>query len=101
MNEQTTPPQRPTSTELIRSVVHGRLSPDRSEPHVIFIPHNLSRMMKDQLEAENKTIHQFVTQVCMDYLKLKDKEKEELEKYVNFSEMQLFEVKDENIIAKY
>lgn len=98
---KTTPPEKPQAIDIFKQVIEARKNEDHAEPHVIFIPHNLSRMMKEQLDSEGITIHQFITRVCIDHLKLKDKEKEDIQKYLNFSDMQLFEFVDGKVVSKY
>lgn len=95
---KTIPPQKPTAIEMIRHAVSYE---ERAEPHVVFIPHNLSRMMKEELDSEGITIHQFITRACIDHLKIKEKEKSDMLKYINFSEMQLFEFIDGKAVSKY
>ena len=84
-----TPPQKPL--ELIKSFIVAEHNSDRLEPHIVFISHNISRSMKDQLIKENKDFNQFINEVCREYLKQQKKEEISLTHYIAFSEMQLFE----------
>ncbi len=74
--------------EIIRASITNE---DRREPHMIFIAHDISRRMKEQLAKENKDIHDFINDMCIEYLNKIDNEQAATDKYVKFSEMQLGE----------
>jgi len=64
---------------------------DRLEPHMLFLPHDISRRMSEQLQKENSDIHMFVHQACVQYLNMVDNDQRDLDKWLALSEMQLSE----------
>ncbi len=72
-------------------MVEAQQSKDHVAPHIVFIPHDISRAMKDQLNKEDKDFNQFITEACKSYLKQTEKENKDLSRYLALSEMQLME----------
>ena len=87
------PPQKPTLPYIIKVMHENRAeqNQDRLEPHMLFLPHDVSRRMSDQLQKEHSDIHVFVRQACIQYLNQIDNEAREAQKWVDFSEQQLTE----------
>ncbi len=52
------------------STQHG----DRKEPHILFMPHDLSKRMRKELDKRNMTLEEFVMQSCTEYIKIIDDE---------------------------
>ena len=77
--------------DLMKLAIVSKQSTDRVEPHMVFIAHDISRRMKEQLEKENRNFNDFISNTCVEYLNKIDNEKQATERYVNFNEMQLTE----------
>jgi hypothetical protein len=58
---------------------------------MLFLPHDISRRMSEQLQKENSDIHMFVHQACVAHLNKVDNEKQLLDRYLAFSDLQLME----------
>ena len=72
-------------------ITEAQQSKDHVAPHIVFIPHDVSRAMKDQLNKEDRDFNQFITEACKSYLQQTEKENKDLSRYLALSEMQLME----------
>lgn len=85
------PPQRISLPNIIKAVSEKRAEQnnDRLEPHMLFLSHDVSRRMSEQLKKENSDIHMFVHQACIEYLNKIDNEVSATQRWIDFSEQQL------------
>ncbi len=91
--ENNLPPQKLSLPHLIKAatVQQATQNEDRLEPHILFLPHDVSRRMSEQLKKESTDIHAFVHQACVMHLNKADNERILLERYLAFSDLQLGE----------
>lgn len=93
MEQSSLPPKNLSLPNLIKAVTEQRSTQnaDRLEPHMLFLPHDVSRRMSEQLKKENSDIHMFVHQACIAHLNKVDNDKQTLDRYLAFSDLQLME----------
>ncbi len=91
--ENNLPPQKLSLPHLIKAVTvqQATQNEDRLEPHILFLPHDVSRRMSEQLKKESTDIHAFVHQACVMHLNKVDNERILLDKYLAFNDLQLGE----------
>ncbi len=87
------PPRKISLPSLLKAAGEQRSkqNEDRLEPHVLFLPYDVSRRMGEQLKKENSDIHMFVHQACIKHLNEVDNDKQALSKWMALSELQLSE----------
>lgn len=54
---------------------------------MIFLSHELSRRMKQQLDSENRDLNTFIQSICVEYLNKIENEKTATKNYVSFNDM--------------
>ena len=83
------PPPQSKFPILLKAIVQNEKNQDRLEPHMLFLPHDVSRRMSEQLRKENTDIHMFVHQACIAYLNKVENEQQATKRWIDFSEQQL------------
>lgn len=83
----------PPLTQLDQMISEYDDYENRKEPHIVFISHKISRMMKEELEKRGLTFNEFVQNACEAYLLQAKEEDKLLKRYIAFSDLQLTENK--------
>jgi hypothetical protein len=80
---QDLPPKKPININIV-SQSHFR-------PMLVYVTHDIWLRMQGVLHEEDMTWDNFIQSACVNFLNQRIKDREELHKYIAFSEMQLFE----------
>ena len=93
MEQANLPPQKPYLPNIMKIITQqqSKQNEDRIERYMVFLPHDVSRRMNEQLKKENSDIHRFVHQACVAHLNKVDNEKQLLDTYLAYSDLQLSE----------
>jgi hypothetical protein len=70
------------------------VSQDHYKPMIVYLTHEINNRMTAALHEDGISWDTFFQLACIGYLNKRQKEREELNKWISFSEMQLFEEPD-------